>query len=307
MMRFGGRLACLLIGILGLSVVTAPLIKVAIDWLLRVLPETSQLLGLGYADGSYNFGRIYRRLLLVLILLLGYLGRRWLGPISLRGIGARCRMGRQLGSGLLLGCLSFALLLSILILLGKRSLAPDFPANWLLRIVLALGSGLIVGTIEETIFRGFLLGGLLQGRSRFVAILLSSGLFSLPHFLWAKVPVTSGLDFAVGLRALATHFRALAQPAILSPFIGLLLVGTVLAYAYLWTNSLPFVIGLHAGWVFLGKIDGFLLLERTGVRWLYGQQGILAGALGWTFILLMLPLLRLWTRQPSELQRPRHL
>jgi len=297
--RFSGRLTCLVIGIFGLSVVIAPLIKVAVDWILYALPRTSVLVGFDPADASYDFGRIYRRILLLLTLVLCYFGRRWLGPISLRGIGAESHPGRQLGSGLLLGSLSFAFFLAILILLGERSLAPDVPANWPTRIGLALASGFLVGAIEETIFRGFLLGGLLHGRSRLTAVLLSSSLFSIVHFLRAKVPVTSGPDLDVGFQALRAHFRPLSQPAVLFPFIGLLLVGVALAYAYLWTNSLPFAIGLHAGWVFLGKIDGFLLLERTGIKWLYGQQGVLAGAMGWTFLLLMLPILRLWIARSS--------
>lgn len=293
-MRFNGWLACLAIGTLGLSLLTAPLAKVAMDWLLHTFPQISPLFGLEYANGSYDFGRVYRRLLLLLVVLLGYLGRGWLGPISLRGIDADIHRGRQLGSGLLLGCVSFTFFLALLILLGERSLAPDAPANWPLRVGVALGSGLLVGGIEETIFRGFLLEGLLHDRSRFTAVLLSSGIFSAVHFLRAEVPVTIGHDLDVGLSALLAHVRPLVQPAIVFPFVGLLLVGVVLAYAYLWTNSLPFAIGLHAGWVFLGKIDGLLIRERTGIPWLYGEQGVLAGAVGWIFLLLMLPLLRLW-------------
>ena len=74
------------------------------------------------------------------------------------------------------------------------------------------------------------------------------------------------------------------------------LLGMLLAYAYLWTDSLPFAIGLHAGWVFLVMTPGLLLREPTGIEWLYGEQGVLAGAVGWTLLLLMIPLLRAWTR-----------
>jgi membrane protease YdiL (CAAX protease family) len=201
-----------------------------------------------------------------------------------------------LGSGFLLGCLSFTGFLGVLIMLGSRTLAPDLPSNWPLRIGLGFGSALLVGTIEEIIFRGLLFGGLLQDHGRGRAILVSSGLYSLVHFLWAKVPVEIGFDLTIGLQALAVHTRSLLSPSILSPFVGLSLVGVVLAYAYLWSGSLLFPIGLHAGWVFLGKIDGLLLLERTGVQWLYGPQGVLGGVTGWLFLLLMLFLLRWWTR-----------
>ncbi|MFQ5656534.1 MAG: hypothetical protein ACE5G5_03265, partial [Candidatus Methylomirabilales bacterium] len=155
-MRFSGWLACLAIGTLGLSVLIAPLVKVVMDWLLHTFPQISPPFGLGYANGSYDFGRVYRRLLLLLVVLLGYLGRGWLGPISLRGIDAGSHRGRQLGSGLLLGCISFTLFLALAILLGELSLAPDAPAKWPLRVGVALGSGLLVGGIEETVFRGFL-------------------------------------------------------------------------------------------------------------------------------------------------------
>jgi membrane protease YdiL (CAAX protease family) len=291
--------------ILGLSVVIAPLAKVGVEWLQHSFPQTISLFGLDSTGPSYNFGRIYRRLLLILALALGYLGRRWLGPISLGGIRPKTHPGRHLGSGLLLGCLSFSLFLAILILLGKRSVAPAIPVQWPLRVGLALTAGLVVGVIEETIFRGFLLGGLLQDWSRFVAVLVSSTLFSATHFLRGNVRVASGLDLDVGLRGLLAHLRPLTQPTVLFPFIGLFLVGIVLAYAYLWTNSLPFAIGLHAGWVFLSKIDGFLLQEQTSIGWLYGKHGILAGTLGWIFLLIMIPLLRLWIYLPSVLIKPR--
>lgn len=299
-MRFSGRLACLAIGILGVSVVTAPLIKVVVDWLLHTSPRIAALVHFDAAEASYDFGRIYRRFLLVLTILLGYFGRRWLGPLSLRGIGSPTRPGRQLASGWLLGSCSFGLFLAILIIAGERSLAPTAPRDWSWRLGGALVSGLVVGIIEEAIFRGFLLGGLLHDWSRLAAVLGSSGVFSAVHFLRAKVPVTPGFTLDVGLQALVGHLRPFTHPAILFPFLGLFLLGVILAYAYLWSDSLPFVIGLHAGWVFLGKIDGLLLRERTGIEWLYGQGGVLAGPLGWTLLLLMLPLLRLWISWTSK-------
>lgn len=301
-MRFGARLGCLLIGILGLSVLAAPVAKAGMEWLQHIFPWTISLLRVD-TTGPYDFGRIYRRLLLVLALLLGYLGRRWLGPIRLRGIDSPKDAGYHLASGLFLGCFSFGLFLAILALLGERTLAPHVPSDWPLAVGGALAAGLLVGVIEETIFRGFVLGGLLQERSRLAAVVLSSALFSATHFLRGNVPVTSGPDLGVGLRAIVAHFRPFVQPGILFPFVGLFLAGVILAYAYLWSNSLPFAIGLHAGWVFLAKIDGFLLKEQTGIEWLYGSRGILAGILGWIFLLVMLLLVRLWIRLPSVLMK----
>ncbi|MGH7387658.1 MAG: CPBP family intramembrane glutamic endopeptidase [Candidatus Methylomirabilales bacterium] len=296
-MRFPAR-PCLLMGVIGLSVLTAPLIKGAGEWLLQAFPS-SALFDLDTAGGSYDFGRIYRRLLLVLTLLLGTLGRKWLGPISLRGIGTGSRPGRQVGSGFVLGCFSLSLFLAIFLLMGERSLAPAVPADWSWRAGRALASALVVGVVEETIFRGYLLGGFLGGGSRLGAVVWSSALFSAVHFLRAPVRVTPGLHLGVGLQALVAHLRPLGRPEVFFPFVGLLLLGMLLAYAYLWTDSLPFAIGLHAGWVFLVMTAGLLLREPTGIEWLYGEQGVLARVGGWILLLLMVPMLRAWIRWTS--------
>src|SRR3972149_2707487 len=188
--RFPGRLACLLVAVIGRSVRTAPLIKGAVEWFLQAFPS-SALFGFDTTGGSYDFGRIYRRLLLLLTLFLGALGRKWLGPISFRGIGAGGRPARRAGR--------------------------------------ALTSALVVGVVEETIFRGYLLGGFLRDGSRFGAVVGGSALFSAVHFLRAPVPVTPGLHLGVGLQALGAHFRPLGRPEVFFPFIGLLLLGMLLA------------------------------------------------------------------------------
>src|SRR3970040_2791239 len=94
--RFPGWLTCLFMGVIGLSVLTAPLIKGAVEWFLQAFPS-SALFGFDTAGGSYDFGRIYRRLLLLLTLFLGALGRKWLGAIFFRGIGGGRRPARPRG------------------------------------------------------------------------------------------------------------------------------------------------------------------------------------------------------------------
>lgn len=294
-MRFPVRLAYLLMGVIGLSVLTAPFIKGAVEWLQQAFPS-STLFDLGPTGGPYDFGRIYRRHLLLLTLLLGTLGRKWLGPISVKGIGTGSRRGRQLGSGFVLGCVSLTLFLTVFLLTGERSLAPAVPAGWSWRVGRALVSALVVGVVEETVFRGYLLGGFLRDGSRLGAVVWSSALFSAVHFLRAPVRVTPGLQLDVGLQALGAHLRPLGRPEVLFPFVGLLLLGMLLAYAYLWADSLPFAIGLHAGWVFLVMTASLLLREPTGIEWLYGEQGVLARVTGWALLLLMFPVLRAWMR-----------
>jgi membrane protease YdiL (CAAX protease family) len=296
--RFPARLACLLMAVIGLSVLTAPLVKVAIEWLQPTLPFPAPLAP-DTAGGAYDFGRIYRRLLLLLTLLSGTLGRKWLGPISVSGVGTGSRWGRQIGSGFVLGCFSLGLFLTIFLLTGERSFAPDVPAGWPRHAGRALVSAVVVGVVEETVFRGYLLGGFLRDGSRLGAILWSSALYAAVHFLRAPFRVTPGLDLGVGFQALVAHLRPLGQPDVFFPFVGLLLLGVVLACAYLWTGSLPFAIGLHAGWVFLVMAAGLLLQEPTGIEWWYGTQGVLGRVAAWALLLLMIPMLRLWIRWTS--------
>lgn len=90
-----------------------------------------------------------------------------------------------------------------------------------------------VAMFEETMCRGFLLGRMMDaGVDKFVALILSSALFSLLH---------------------------LANPGFTAlPFANLLLAGILLGSAYIYTRNLWFAITLHWFWNWLqGPILGF--------------------------------------------------
>ena len=82
--------------------------------------------------------------------------------------------------------------------------------------------------------------------------------------------------------------------------IGIFLVGVVLSYACLRTNSLYFAIGLHAGWIFLIKTN-ILLFDHvdTNFRWLFGDSKVVTGVLGWGLLIVTLFLVRLVTKTTS--------
>ena len=120
--------------------------------------------------------------------------------------------------------------------------AYDFLLSWVLMLLVALA--------EEIAFRGFVLGHLLTaGVNRFVALFLSSALFSLMHIF-------------------NPNFSLIA-------FLNILLAGILIGSTYIYTRNLWFPIALHLFWNWLqGPILGF---EVSG------------GRLGGTLLSLELP------------------
>lgn len=109
--------------------------------------------------------------------------------------------------------------------------AYDFLLSWILMLLVALA--------EEIAFRGFVLGHLLTaGVNRFVALFLSSALFSLMHIF-------------------NPNFSLIA-------FLNILLAGILIGSTYIYTRNLWFPIALHLFWNWLqGPILGF---EVSGGR-----------------------------------------
>jgi membrane protease YdiL (CAAX protease family) len=103
-----------------------------------------------------------------------------------------------------------------------------------------------------------------------------------------------------GLQTLGLSLGHLANPALMLPtFIGLFLLGVVLAEAFLETGTVYFAIGLHAGFVLGAKL--WPRMTAAGLvlpRWLsgYGSQPLISGVAAWAMALAILLLIRPRTR-----------
>jgi membrane protease YdiL (CAAX protease family) len=145
---------------------------------------------------------------------------------------------------------------------GQFSNLSRLPALLLPLLVL----GLVVGLIEEVIFRGIFINQLQADYPLLLAAALSSAIFALVHLVWE---------------------RQLTLPQI----PGLWLMGMVLVWAR-WNDggSLGLAWGLHAGWIWgLSLLDSSEVLNYTGrlPPWLSGiGQQPLAGAMGLFCLLL---------------------
>ncbi|MEL6456636.1 MAG: type II CAAX endopeptidase family protein [Cyanobacteria bacterium J06621_15] len=103
---------------------------------------------------------------------------------------------------------------------------------------------LLVGAVEELVFRGFLLTQLEQIYSVWVAAIISSLIFAILHLVWERRETVPQLP-------------------------GLWLMGMVLVLARFADNgSLGIACGLHAGWVWsIASIDTLNLVEYTDNNW----------------------------------------
>jgi membrane protease YdiL (CAAX protease family) len=109
----------------------------------------------------------------------------------------------------------------------------------------------IVPLIEETLFRGLVLGILLRAARPFLAVLVTSAFFSILHFLKAPERTDSVVTWTSGFNSLAHSFVQFSDPVLVgAAFTTLFLIGWILADTRLRTHSLWLPIGLHAGWIF---------------------------------------------------------
>jgi membrane protease YdiL (CAAX protease family) len=98
-------------------------------------------------------------------------------------------------------------------------------------IVLSIGLFITVALAEEILFRGYILRNLMYSFNKYVALLLSSTLFSLMH------SANPNMDWF--------------------SFLNLFLAGILLGISYINTKNLWFPIALHFSWNFFQTLFGF--------------------------------------------------
>jgi len=182
-----------------------------------------------------------------------------------------------------------------------RSVIRIFPWSRMPNYIL---SALVIAVIEEGFFRAFLLAGMISDFGRTTAVLASSAIYALAHLVRspARFYVT-GFDPMAGLHTLALSFNQIADPGSALPtFVGLLLLGIVLAEAFLITGTVWFSLGLHAGLVLGSKVWPKILVARADVPgWLagWGHQPVISGAAAWAAAILIL----MWLRPLAGIDR----
>jgi membrane protease YdiL (CAAX protease family) len=149
------------------------------------------------------------------------------------------------------------------------------------RAVQALLGGLLVAALEETFFRGALYSAIAHRGGAWSAILWSSLLFALLHFMKPRgLPEGIAYDWAGNWQVFVSTFVSPWQWRNLDSFIALLLVGVFLGLVRRITGHIGWCIGLHAGWVFVIQVARFVTDDDQAapLAWLAGDYD---GVIGW--------------------------
>ncbi len=114
---------------------------------------------------------------------------------------------------------------------------------------IAVVSGLVVGLIEETVFRGMLLQSFTRSLNFWGATIMTSLLYASVHFIEpAAAPVE--MSWVSGFRTIAESVTPLGAPAeYWDSFLSLFLLGVGFCWVRRRSGSLWWCIGLHAAFV----------------------------------------------------------
>jgi CAAX protease family protein len=201
--------------------------------------------------------------------------------------------GRDVLAGILLSAIPLLCCGALLIALDVYSFRHSFA--WA-RFGKMLAASVTVPFIEETFFRGIVLGVLLRTGRQYVSILATSAIFSVIHFLKAPERTSATVTWTSGLNSIAHSFEQFGDATMLiSAFATLFLIGWILADARVLTRSLWLPIGLHAGWIF-GN-GAFSRVARQGIPilpWL--GKNLLVGIVPLGVACLTWVLMRIWLK-----------
>ncbi len=165
-----------------------------------------------------------------------------------------------------------------------------------------LMAAVAVPLIEETFFRGIVLGVLLKTGRKFLPIVTVSLLFAAVHFLKGAEREPAIVTWTSGFQSITEAFAGFEDPAlVVSAFATLFLIGFILADARVLTNSLWLPIGLHAGWIFASGTFNWLARRQIVVfPWL--GKNMLVGIVPLCLAVVTWMLMRLWLKHDRTSQ-----
>jgi len=157
-------------------------------------------------------------------------------------------------------------------------------------------ASITVPFIEETFFRGIVLGLLLRAGRKYIAIFAVSMIFAAVHFLKAPERTSEIVTWTSGFSSIAHALDGIGDPMMVASALAtLFFIGWILADARVLTSSLWLSIGLHAGWIFGSGAFSRLARQQTlafpwiGKNMLVGIIPLGVAALTWV-------IMRIWVK-----------
>ncbi|MDH3608591.1 MAG: CPBP family intramembrane metalloprotease [Gammaproteobacteria bacterium] len=228
-----------------------------------------------------DFERVASRSVLIVAIILFMALYRKLGFSSWREIGYssdKKQFFSDLTKGISFGILIMSPVIVGLLITKNRTIDMDWEVSFLniLNLVItALIAGLIIAFIEETLFRGAMLSAIKKRSSVTFAIIVTSIIYALVHFIQPDIELDSNtLNWTSGFILLKDALPGLADMnQIFDSFIALFLAGVLLSIVRIRTNRIALCIGIHAGWVIAIKV--FKRVTDTNV---YSDYAFLTGS-----------------------------
>ncbi len=288
------RAILLVAGYLAMVLVGAALLAPWVWWGAQALDRLSPAFA-GFADQPFH--RYLNRCMILLALaglwpLLSILGSRFRLVVQPT---PWPRLRRQWLAGAGLGLLTVAAILLIAVLAGAREWHFDHTGRaWFRRLTGALAAGLVVGILEEALFRGGIFAALRRTNSFAWAALVSGGLYSITHY-FARPDNPTEMHWHTGLPALGQALAGWADPLSLMPgLLNLTILGWIFAWLFERTGSVAGPAGLHASMVFGMKMYGFITQPQAGFApKVWGSNRVSDGWMA-TMILLTLAAVSVW-------------
>jgi len=211
------------------------------------------------------------------------------------------RFGFHWGSGggkaftrfYLLGMLSMCL-----IVLGQAVFAsPDprdglGPGSFMQILLSAFVGSLLVGWLEEAIFRGMVFRMFYTAMNPIPAVLVSAAVFAAVHFKTVPHELNQLSNWTAGFIVAGYQSVSVFLNMEWLEFANYFLVGVSLNLVFLRTRSLVGCMGLHAGWVFIRNTWGetVRIPEETATR-IWGTDLIVDGWVSFIVLLVIAILL----------------
>ena len=256
----------------------------------------------------YKFERIFQRIVMILSLAAVVLFVRVKKETLVSyGIVWKPESLGLFWKGFLAGVLTLGVVGFVRVFAGQAVFDPDSFTwgGWITKFALALGTGLLIGCMEEFFFRGFIFRSLMHlFRNRlFLSVLITTAFYAIIHFIgMKKIFVDSTPGFVDGLRLIGAPFLSLAQwPKFWPEALGLFLFGLALVGAVYRSGSLYPAIGLHAGCVFFVKMDDSFLQFHAERSFFWGSKILYDGVMGWCFLGILA--LGFWMMKPAAAKK----
>jgi membrane protease YdiL (CAAX protease family) len=250
---------------------------------------------------KYDFETFFHRALLVaaVVLLWPLLRVSQVRSMADLGVAPNPRWGRDLSAGAVVSLIPLLFCGVLLIALHIYALRHSFA--WA-RFGKMLVASIVVPFIEETFFRGIVLGLLLRTGRKYMAIFAVSAIFAAVHFLKAPERTSEIVTWTSGFSSIAHALDGIGDPMMVASALAtLFFIGWILADARVLTHSLWLSIGLHGGWIFgSGAFSRLARQQALSFPWI--GKNMLVGIIPLGVAALTWVIMRIWVKHARASQ-----